>query len=140
MGIKKATAKTAVNLPVGIALGVLISMFVTFIGAAGITQLVTTEKIEVNSIGYVIVSVLFLASFIGSWIAANQTKRLRLQVCLLEGTGYFLVLLATTALFFGGQYQGVLASGITTVLGAAFAAIIPSLGNRKIKMKNRAYR
>lgn len=137
---RKTSAKTAAALPVGIGLGVLISIVITLIGAAGITQLVTAEKMEENSIGYVIIAVLLIASMIGAWVAADQTKRLRLQVCLLEGAGYFLSLLATTALFFGGQYQGVWATGITILLGCTLMAFLPSLGRRKVKIKSRGYR
>jgi putative membrane protein (TIGR04086 family) len=139
MGIKKATAKTVVSLPVGIALGVLISLIVTLLCAAGITQLVTAEKMAASGIDYPVMAVLLLASFLGSRIAAYYTKRLRLQVCLMQGTGYFLALLAATALFFGGQYQGIWASGLSIALGAISAAIIPSFGHGKIKVKNRAY-
>lgn len=140
MGIKKTSAKTAAALPAGIGIGVLISFAITLIGAVGITQLVTSEKMEENSMGYVIIGVLLIASMVGAWTAAALTKRLRLQVCLLEGAGYFLALLATTALFFGGQYQGVWASGITILLGSTLMAFVPALGQRKIKIKNRAYR
>ena len=140
MGIKKSSGNKATNLPAGIALGVLFSLVITFAGAAAITQLVTMEKIEDNSIGYGIIAVLLIASMFGAWIAANQTKRLRLQVCLLEGAGYFLVLLTSTALFFGGQYQGIWASGITILLGCTLMAFFPSLGHKKWKAKNRAYR
>jgi len=141
MGIKKKTsAKTAASLPVGIGLGVLVSFIVTLIGAGAVTHLVATEAMEENSIGYGVIGVLLIASMIGAWFAASQTKRLRLQVCLLEGVGYFLALIATTALFFGGQYQGVWASGITILLGCMIMAIVPMFGQRKMKVKNRAYR
>ena len=138
--MKKISVKTATALPVGIGLGVLASFVITLLGAAGITQLVATEKMEENSMGYVIIGVLLLASVLGAWLAANRTKRLRLQVCLLEGAGFFLALLATTALFFGGQYQGIGASGITILLGCSLVAFLPGFGQRKIKVKNRAYR
>ena len=139
MGFKKSSAKTAVTLPVGIGLGVLLSLVMTLIGAAGITQLVMMEKMDENSIGYSIIAVLLISSVSGAWMAANQTKRMRLQVCLLEGAGYFLTLIATTALFFGGRYQGMWATGITILLGCALIALFPSFGQRKWKAKNKAY-
>lgn len=140
MGIKKSSAKTAVALPVGIGLGVLVSLIMTLIGAAGITQLVTMEKMNENSIGYAIIAVLLISSIIGAWMAATQTKRLRLQVCLLEGAGYFLTLMAMTALFFGGRYQGMWATCITILLGSTMMALLSTLGQRKWKIKNKAYR
>ena len=140
MKTKKVTAKTASNLLAGIGLGVVISILITLIGAAGITQLVTTEKMTENNMGFAILGILLLAALVGAWTAVNQTKRLRLQVCLLEGAGYFLTLLAATALFFGGQYQGVLASGLRILMGSLIMAIFPSLGHKKLKVKNRAYR
>lgn len=140
MKIKKISAKNANGLPAGIGLGLLASFVITLLGAVGITQLVVTEEMEENSMGYGIMGVLLLASILGSWLAANRTKRMRLQVCLLAGAGYFLGLLAITALFFGGQYQGIGAAGITILLGSSLMAFFPGFGKRKIKVKNRAYR
>lgn len=140
MGNKKTSAKKAAALPAGIGLGVLISFIITLIGAAIITQLITMEKMNETSVGYAIIAVLLISAMIGAWMAANQTKRLRLQVCLMEGAGYFLSLIAATALFFGGQYQGMGATGITILLGCTIMAIFPSIGQKKWRAKNRAYR
>lgn len=140
MGIKKTSSKIAFSLPLGICLGIVISILVALIGTAGITYLVIGEKITEGNLGYYLLATLFLSAIAGAWTAANQTKRLRLQVCLLEGAGYFLSLLAVTALFFGGQYHGVLASGLTILVGCLLTAILPSFKSGKIKLKNRAYR
>ena len=141
MGIKKMTsANNPSNLPVGIGLGVLTSILITLLCAAGITHLITSEKMADSSMGYVVPGVLFLAALAGAWVAAVRTKRLRLPVCLLEGGGYFLALLATTALFFGGQYKGIWASALVILLGSLLTAVLPSVGQKKIKVKNRAYR
>ena len=140
MGIKKAFTKSTMAVPAGIALGVLLCLVVTFIGAVGITQLIHSEKIDADSIGYGIIGVVFPAALAGAWLAAFATKRLRLQVCLLTGAGYFLTLVATTALFFGGQYQGVWKTLVSIVATTLIVAFIPLMGKKKFKVKKRPYR
>lgn len=140
MAFRKNSANKAANLPAGIGLGILVSALITLICATGITMLVANEKITDNGLRYVIPGVLFLSSFVGAWAAATRIKRLRLQVCMLEGVGYLLALLATTALFFGGEYQGVWVSGLAILIGCLFVAFVPTFRSKKIKLKNRAYR
>ena len=140
MGMKKTSAKITSNLPAGISLGLLVSILFTLISAAGITQLVTKEKIAENNIGYLILAVLLLSTMVGAWTAVIRTKRLRLQVCLLEGAGYFLAMLAIAAMFFGGRYQGVLPSAMTILTGCLLVAFLPAVGKHRINRKTRAYR
>lgn len=140
MKTKKLSAQKAMGLPAGIGLGVLASLLIVLLSAAGITQLVAAEKMEEDAMGNLSIGLLFLASVFGAWLAAGRTKRMRLQVCLLVGAGFFMSLLAITALFFGGQYRGMGISVTAILLGSALVAFLPGLGQRKIKGKNRAYR
>lgn len=139
MGMKKRSGK-ALSLPAGIGFGIILSLLVTLLGAVVITQMVTTETIAQENMGFGIIVVLLVASIAGSWLSATQTKRLRLQVCLMEGAGYFVGLLATTALFFEGRYQGVWVSGILIIIGSLVTACIPLLSPKKVKIKKGAYR
>lgn len=137
---KKVTGK-AVGMPMGILIGVLVSVAITLVCSAVLAWLIGAEKMRVDSVGYGAAVVLFLASFIGALTAVTRIKRLRTQVCLITGGIYYLVLLATTALFFGGQYQGMGVAAIFVIIGSELTALlgIREKKLRKSKFKKRAF-
>ena len=72
-----------------------------------------------------IAGALFADSWLGgAWVAWKKIKRLRLQVCLISGGIYYLMLLGMTILFFGGQFCGM---GVTALM-VACGSILPILG------------
>lgn len=133
----KGTSKT---IPLGLGIGSIISLIITFIGSAVTAYLITTEKIGQGSTGYASLLILFTAAAMGAWGAVSSVKRLRLQICLLSGGLYYLILLAITALFFGGQYDGMGVTAIVTFIAVVLVAIIPTKTGQKISSKKRAYR
>ena len=133
---KKVTGNSS-SLPIGIGMGVGLALLVTLIGSATAAWMISTDKIEEETIGYSVMVILILSSFLGSWIAVLKTKRLRLQVSFITGGIYYLLLLAITALFFGGQYQGM---GITLMLVLVGCAITIMIGLRGQKMKKASHR
>ena len=88
-----------------------------------------------TAIGYGAMIILLAASTIGASISAWKIKRLRLQVCLLSGVAYYAALLCITALFFGGQYQGM---GVTALVVLAGTGVAILLSTRE--KKTRKYR
>ena len=130
---KKQVGK-AIAMPAGIALGILISVVITLVGAILLTSLIAGEKMELEALGYGIMAIQFLGGIIGAVAAMLTVKRQKMQVCLLTGIGYFLVLLASNALFFGGQYDGVLTTGLILMAGCGLTAI---LGSRETKVGKR---
>ena len=133
---------TASSIPAGIAFGVLISMIITLLGTAISAYLVHSESIRQESIGYASMAVLLVSGAVGALTAINRIKRMRLQMCLLSGACYFLVLLSVTALFFGGQYAGVGATGLTILIGCGSVAALSVLLEKKgsTHRRNKAYR
>lgn len=124
----------------GLAIGTIVSLAITILGAALMANLMLSEKLMVESIGYGAVIVILLSSSIGAWLAIGMTKRRKMVVCAGVGGLYYLCLLAITALFFGGQYQGM---GVTAllVLGGSLAVGLLSLsGNRTRGKKGKKYR
>lgn len=125
-------------MPAGFALGVSASLLITVLGAALIAKLVDRETIGEGSIGYGILIVMILASWLGSLVSYGRIKRRRAVVCLAAGGIYFLVLLSFTALFFGGEYSGV---GVTALLifCGSMLAVLPGLrqnrGGKRPKIK-----
>lgn len=116
---QKPTGRTS-SMPAGLALGGLISLLVTVLGSAGIAALVNGETIQETQIGYGIMIVVMMASFLGAFTAATKIRRRRLLVCGLSATVYFGILMAVTAVFFGGQYEAV---GVTLLLVFGGAAL-----------------
>ena len=130
MTVNRKVTGTAVSMPMGIGIGCGISMILTILGAGTVAKLISDEILRETAIGYGAMGIVLLASVCGAAIAANKVKKRRLQVSLLVGTGYFLMLFAMTALFFGGQYQGI---GVTALLVLAGTGTVVLLGSREKK-------
>lgn len=128
---KKVTGK-AVSVPVGLLVGQAIAMIVSVLGSIIAANMILTETLEAGAIGYCAIVILMLASASCALISAWMIKHRWMIVCLGAGGIYYLLLLATTAMFFGGQYQGM---GVTAlvVLGGSGAVGLLGLraGNRK---------
>ncbi|MBE6986018.1 MAG: hypothetical protein E7433_01145 [Ruminococcaceae bacterium] len=133
-GNQKVTG-TASSLPVGIILGVLTALLVTLMGSAVTAWLILGEKIGDSSVGYCSALITLLASAFGSEISWLRTKRLRLQVCLITGVAYYLLLLAMTAVFFGGIYLGMGMTAISVLCGCGTIALLGVRGGKRTKFK-----
>lgn len=121
--IKKVKG-TAASMPVGVAMGVLTSIIVTFSLAALLTWLAFGGRIEENILGYLVIGVLLIASVLGSLLSAGKVKRRRILVCCLTGLIYYLILLGSTAVFFGGNYRGVGVSGFVVFIGVLTSGLL----------------
>ena len=138
---QRATGR-ALSIPAGIGLGVLAGVGVTLVGAGFLAWLMAQERLQSEGVGYAIIVVLLVASSLGALVAAGKIKRLRVQMCLLSGAVYYLVLLMITALFFGGKYQGMGVTAMVVLIGCG-AASLTSLSNRKstkTKIRKMGYR
>ena len=103
----------AVSLPAGLSGAVGISMVATVAASALGAYLVSIEWIAEQHIGIWSMGTLILSSVMGGMTAAQRIKRLRIQMALLNGMIYFLMLLCLTLLVFGGKITGM---GTTLVL------------------------
>lgn len=131
---KKGNAK-AVALPAGIGIGLGVGLIITLIGAVLLTFALAGETMSVETIGYGIMVVLFIAAFLSSMVATWCIKHRKMQVSLITAGAFFLILLAMNALFFGGQYQGVGASLIVVAIAGTAAAFIGSGGGKSAKRR-----
>ncbi len=134
--MKMKVSGKALGIPAGIAIGDLVSLIISIAGAAVSAWLVSSGKIGEGGIGYAAMIVVALAAAVGAWISTALIKRLRLQMCMLSGGCYFLTLLAITALFFGGQYQGIGVIAIVILCGCALIAFLPAK-NSQFKRKHK---
>lgn len=120
----------AMTMPAGIAVGCGAAMLVTAAGSALVAKLISDEVLVDTAIGYGAMFIVLLASALGAAVSAAKVKRRRLQVCLLSGIVYYGMLLGMTAMFFGGQYQGM---GVTALLVLAGTGTVILLGTREKK-------
>lgn len=106
------------------------NLLITITGAIISAWLIGNEKIPEQSIGYCSMFILLAASFLGAWIAAAKIKHRRLYISILSGLIYYCILLAVTALFFGGQYQAMGVTALVVLAGCMSAALIGLKGER----------
>lgn len=139
---KKKVTNTAMSIPAGLGMGLLLSLMMTIAGAAVTALLLNKEVLAESSVGYGAVLTLIISSVAGALLSAKKIKRLRLQMTLVFGACYYVLLLCMTALLFGGQYEG---TGMTAlvVLGSSIAVAIGGLGGgtrKKFHGKPKVYR
>ena len=135
----KLSGKT-MGIPGGLAIGTLLSIVITISGAMIIAALLNTEKVGEGSTGFLTMIIHGISSISGAWAAMALVKRLRLQICILTGVCYYLILLGMTALFFDGQYSGLGLTALIVLLGCGFVAFFPTKNRIRGKKRIRAYR
>lgn len=130
----KPTGK-AMSMPAGLALGGAVSLGMTILAAAGIALLAEREILPEGSIGYAVMVLLLLAAAAGGIVANGKIKRRKLLVSGLSAAIYYGELLAITALFFGGQYQGMGVTALMVLAGAALPLLLARQGRGEGKRK-----
>ena len=137
---KQKRSGTALSIPVGLGVGLLVGLLVTVAGAAFTAWLIAAEKIGEGSAGYAAMVILALAAGLDALSAVYLIKKQRLQVSMRSGVCYYLSLLGMTALFFGGQYQGMGVSAIIVLAICAVIAFLPTKSCMKNGKRKRVYR
>ena len=130
MAANKLTAK-AVSIPVGVAMGVGAALVMTAMGSAASAWAILGGFVPETGIGYLVMIILLVSASAGSAVAAGSVQRLRAQMCLAAGVGYYLCLMAMTALFFGGRYHGMGVTGVMVFCGSVLVILLaPGSKNR----------
>lgn len=125
----------ASSLPTGVGIGVAAALGWTMLWAGILAKLISMETLPEEAVGYGAMIILLSSAFLGAMLAYGKIKSKRLQAGLLTGAGYYLSLLAMTAMFFGGQYTGMGVTGLLVFAGSGTAVLIgvgPKKG-RKLK-------
>lgn len=141
MTINRKVTGTASGIPSGLAVGVFAALTTMLTGAFAIAFLIQREILDWNHTGYAAMVLLIFTSWIGAAMSAEKIKRRRLMACAASGTAYFIVLLAITGLFFGGNYSGVGESALLIFCGSMLGFFVKSpektRGNiRKIRKRH----
>ena len=133
----------ALSMPAGFAIGTGISLGTMITLSLLLAKLISTEKLEWEKAGYGIMIILLITSVIGAKSTCMMVKRRKLMSCAVTGVLYWLGLFIITALYFGGQYNGVGVTGIIILCGSAIVCLLELKGERwnprssKNKWKNR---
>ena len=122
------------SVPSGIMIGALLAMGITVIGSAIIAKMVDLGYIQQRNVGYGIMVMLVAASYAGVTISCKRIRRRFLMTALLTAIVYWLFLLGITALFFGGQYDAILETGLLIVCGSVIA-LLSIIGHKKSTKK-----
>ena len=120
-----------------VAMGSAVSIVVTVILVAIFAAMISTETIDNAWADYCTLLVLLLSATLGSMTAIRSATEKKLYLGLSVGGIYLLVLLAMTALLFGGQYRGVGVSAFV-VFSGAILAVLMGQGCRKSRKSRRS--
>ena len=138
MGKQESKAKT--TMLSSILIGTATSILTSVIGATITAWLISSGKTPQNGMDTAAWIILFLSAACGSWIASGLTEGKKLQTAMLTGGAFLAILLAVTALFFGGRFRGVWI-GLILILGASFSTAMLGLrqgrGCKKQQWKRR---
>ena len=131
-----------VSIPMGVALGAVGSVVVSGAGAALVAALVAGERLSQEGIRTAAIAVQFLSAGVGAVLSVGSVKQKKLPVALLTGGSYLVLLLSLTALFFGGQYQGVGYGALAILVGAILPPVLTLGGEKRGKHRliKKAYR
>ena len=135
----KLTAK-ALGIPAGLALGVATALLVTVIGSGAAAWVILRRIVSEGASGYLVMVILLLSSGVGASVAAGSIQRLRGQICLAAGAGYYLCLLAVTAVFLGGQYRGMGVTAVMVFCGSVLVILLAPGGQNRAGCRRRKKR
>ena len=122
--------------------GGLTAVVVTAACCAICALLIGKELMGESAADYCVPMTVMLSSFAGGKLALGRIRERRMVIGALVAMVYILMLLAMTALFFGGQYCGIGVTAAAALGGGAVAAILGNRGekrsvSRKSKLKHR---
>ena len=135
----KLTAR-AVSIPAGLLLGTGTSLAVTAAGAGAAAGLILRGLLPESGTGYCAMAILLLSAWAGSAVAAGTVQRLRAQICLAAGGGYYLCLLAVTGLFLGGRFHGMGVTALMVLCGSVLVILLAPGGKNRAGCRRRKKR
>ena len=130
----------AMSVPAGLALGAGVSVAATVVISLIGAQMIMNEILPQEQIGYCSMIALLAGTILGSVTASGKVKHRRIIICLLSGGIYLCILLAATALFFGGQYDGFWVTVVTVMVGCVASALLMNMkGEGRTKHRRKKF-
>jgi hypothetical protein len=140
MLLKKKVMGRSLGIPVGLAIGAVVSLLITIGAAALFAWLLSAEKIGEGAVESLRMLTHCISAIAGSIVSYILVKRMRLQVCLISGVCYYILLIGMTALFFGGQYSALGISALIILVSSGAVAFWPAKNKAKWKIRKKGYR
>lgn len=135
--VMKIKAGKAASVPGGLLLSLAVNTVITAFGTGIIALLLNRKNIAWSNTGYWIMTMILISAFTGGKVAISLVKTQRYLISLMSGLLYWMVLLCTTALFFGGQYSSFVETGALILSGAFAAALLHWPHTHNISQKRR---
>lgn len=132
---RKVTGRAS-SFPAGIAAGILSGLTLTLLISLFTAYLISAGVVCQDKTGYCAMATLVLSSGTGAWVGAKRIKRMPMQTAALCAAGYFLLLLSLTALFFGGQYDGMGVTFLIVIIGSGAGGVLAAKEPKKRKQKH----
>ncbi len=130
------------GIPAALACGLAVGILVTVLSIGLIAFLISGEHLQESMTGYASILTLVLASAVGAWVSSKLAGERILLIAAVSSIVYFIALLCCTAMFFGGQYQGIWQT-LLAVLGAGLSVGLLRIGGSvkgKRRRKNYGFR
>ena len=131
---RKVTGRAS-SVPAGLVAGVLCELVLTLIISVVSAYLVSAEFVSQDKIGYCAIAVLIMSSIVGTTVTIKRIKKMPIQMAAINGLLFYGLLLAMTALFFGGQYDGMGITLLVVALGSGVGGIMASRKSNRRKQK-----
>lgn len=142
MAKRKANPSDTSPVISGIAVGAAISLAITVIGAMAGAFLLSAEILTHEQIGMLSTVITAIAAAAGSLVASKKIGKMKMQMCLLTGAVYFLVLCIVTVLAFNGLFLGVGKGILSILIGSSSVALLSVVNKKhpKFKFQKKTYR
>ena len=114
---RKTQSGRALSMPAGLSMGLLYAVIVILAGVVLSAKLIEREVIGQENMGYAVMIILIVASWIGAMISARKIKRQKVMVCVMSAGILWGFLMIITMLMFGGEYRGVGESALLILCG-----------------------
>ena len=139
MASKKITSNKDKGLPQALIIGLLTGIVVSLAGVSLLAYLIESESIDISGMKAGCIVIHLVGAALSGLAAYSVMKRQRVIVCAISTLCYFLMQVGMTAMFFGGQYQGI-GAGILAIVGGGVLSILPGFisrgsGGKRLKMK-----
>lgn len=123
---------------IGGATGVILSILC----ASLLAWLISSERLGQGSINSGSLLILLAGSAVAAIVAISLFREKRLLVCAMGALSFALIMLAMTAVFFEGQYNGVMVSVLVIISGSGSVCLLGLIPQKKHnhsrrKIKNR---
>ena len=136
MVVNRKPSGRTMSMGAGLALAGGVSMLMTLMMSAIIAFLADREILREHQTGYAVMALLLISAAAAAAVAIHKIRRRKLLVAGASGLIYFACLLGITALFFGGQYQGLGVTGLMILCGSALPLLRGEKGRGGVKKKH----